>query len=313
MLKNKTRTNWMFIMFYKALLLAASLLLSSTQSYANSTTTLNWVGCGISKKAYVTDLAKSFEEKTSIHINIQGGGATKGIRNVVSGEADLGGTCRYNLPENPLEAGVGLEPVAWDSLVVITHKDNPVDNLSLKQIRMIYTGKITNWNELGGPDQKIVLFTRKSKYSGVGRTLRKLIFANFDQKIVSEKSFPSTGPLEKAIIETPFSMGITGISSAKLRDVKILKLGDVYPDYDNVKSGKYQLYRPLYISYNPDSKNIKEVKQFIRFCHSKAGREIMRNNGTIPYREGIHLVNLQLKQDLQAFRAGAEFSTKTTK
>ncbi len=71
---------------------------------------LNWVGCGISKKAYVTDLAQAFEKKTNIHINIQGGGATKGIRYVVSGDADLGGSCRYHLPENPLEAGAGFEP-----------------------------------------------------------------------------------------------------------------------------------------------------------------------------------------------------------
>lgn len=300
-------------MMNKAFLLAASFFLFTPVLQANTSPTLNWVGCGISKKAYVTDLATSFEEMTGIHINIQGGGATKGIRHVVSGDADLGGTCRYNLPDNPLEAGVGLEPVAWDSLVVITHKDNPVDNLSLKQIRMIYTGNITNWKELGGPDKEIVLFTRKSKNSGVGRTLRKLIFSNFEQEVVSKQTFPSTGPLEKAIIETPYSMGITGISSAKLRDVKILKLEDVYPSYDNVKAGKYQLYRPLYISYDPRSDNITEVKKFIRFCHSKTGREIMRNNGTLPYREGIHLVNLQLKQDLQAFRNGAEFSIKTTK
>lgn len=300
-------------MMHKAFLLASCLFLIAPVLQANSNPSLNWVGCGISKKAYVTDLAKAFEDKTNIHINIQGGGATKGIRHVISGDADLGGTCRYNLPDNPLEAGVGLEPVAWDSLVVITHKDNPVENLSLNQVRQIYTGNITNWKELGGPDAKIVLFSRKSKNSGVGRTLRKLIFANFDQDIVSQQSFPSTGPLEKAIIETPYSMGITGISSAKLRDVKILKLEDVYPSFENVKAGKYQLYRPLYISYDPRSKNINEVKQFIRFCHSKEGRNIMRNNGTLPYREGIHLVTLQLKQDLHAFRNGAEFSTKTTK
>jgi phosphate transport system substrate-binding protein len=300
-------------MLIRVFLASALLLLLSPSLHANSNPTLNWVGCGISKKAYVTDLAKAFEKKTNIHINVQGGGATKGIRHVVSGAADLGGTCRYNLPDNPLEAGVGLEPVAWDSLVVITNKETPVDNLSLKQVRQIYTGRITNWKELGGPDAEIVLFTRKSKNSGVGRTLRKLIFANFDQELVTHQSFPSTGPLEKAIIKTPFSLGITGISSAKLRDVKILKLGDVYPDYDNVKKGKYQLYRPLYISYDPDSNNIKEVRQFIRFCHSKVGRDIMRKNGTLPYREGIHLVASQLKQDLQAFRDGAELSAITTK
>ena len=274
---------------------------------------LNWVGCGISKKAYVTDLAQAFEEKTNIHINIQGGGATKGIRHVVSGDADLGGSCRYHLPENPLEAGAGFEPVAWDALAIITHKDNPVEELSLAQVRDIYTGKITNWNQVGGPDATIELYTRTSKYSGVGRTLRKLIFANFDQEIASTKSFPSSGPLEKAIVKTPYSISITGISSARLRDLKLISLDGVSPSYENIKSGRYQLYRPLYITYNHTSPKLADVKKFISFCHSREGRAIMKKNGTLPYREGISLVNLQLKQEMKAFRSGAAFSTKTVK
>lgn len=300
-------------MLQKLLLVIVSLCLYSLSLHAEPASTLNWVGCGISKKAYVTDLAKAFEKKTNIHINIQGGGATKGIRHVVSGDADLGGSCRYHLPEDPREAGAGFEPVAWDSLVIITHKDNPVTNLSLAQVKDIYTGKIKNWKEVGGPDAKIELFTRKSKYSGVGRTLRKLVFADFDQELASSQSFKSSGPLEKAIIKTPFSMGITGISSAKLRDVKILELGNIYPSYENVKAGKYQLYRPLYITYNPRSDKLAEIKQFTRFCHSREGREIMRKNGTLPYREGIHLVNLQLKQEMSAFRNGANISVETNK
>ena len=270
--------------------------------------TLNWVGCGISKKAYVTDLAKAFEKKTDIRINIQGGGATKGIREVVTGTADLGGSCRYQLPEDPREAGAGLEPVAWDALVVITNKDNPVDNLSMEQVKEIYTGKIRNWQVLGGPNAPVEVYTRKGKHSGVGRTLRKLIFADFDQKIVSTKSFPSSGPLEKAIMDNPHAIGITGISSARLRDVKILKLENIYPTYDAVKGGEYQLYRPLYLTYNPKSEKLAEVKQFISFCHSHEGREIMRKNGTLPYREGVHLVMRQIEQDLSAFRKGADFS-----
>ncbi len=285
----------------------------SLSSFANTNVTLSWVGCGISKKAYVTDLALAFEKKTNIHIDIQGGGATKGIRKVMTGDADLGGSCRYRLPEDPREASTGLEPVAWDALAVITDKQNPVDSLTLDQVRDIYTGKITNWKEVNGPDEKIILLTRKSKYSGVGRTFRKLIFANFDQEIASTKSFKSSGPLEKAIVTTPYSIGITGISSARLRDVKLLKLDDSSPSFENIKSGEYQLYRPLYITYNPSSKKLAEIKQFIKFCHSREGRKIMKKNGTLPYREAINLVNNQLKQDLSAFRNGAQFSSKTHK
>lgn len=300
-------------MFIRSTFLFVFFSVFSINSLAEPIDTLNWVGCGISKKAYVIDLSKAFEKKTNIHINIQGGGATKGIRTVVSGGADLGGSCRYQLPNNPLEAGVGLSPVAWDALVVITHKGNIVDNLTLSQVYDIYTGKITNWKQVGGIDATIEVFTRKSKYSGVGRTLRKLIFADFDKKLHSTRTFKSSGPLEKAIIKSSNAIAITGISSARLRDVKILKLGGVEPSYENIKAGKYQLYRPLYITYNPNSKKISNVKKFIHFANSAEGRRIMRENGTLPYREGISLVSLQIKQDLSAFRKGAQISVETTK
>jgi phosphate transport system substrate-binding protein len=295
----------------KLLFIFLSLILFSVTSLAEAAVTLNWVGCGISKKAYVADLSKAFGEKTGIHINVQGGGATKGIRKVVSGEADLGGSCRYQLPNDPREAGVGLEPVAWDALVVITHKDNVVDSLSLVQVHDIYLGKITNWKEVGGSDAAIEVFTRKSKFSGVGRTLRKLLFSDFDQELTSSQAFKSSGPLEKAVIKSPNAIAITGISSARLRDIKIQQLAGIAPTYDNIKAGKYQMYRPLYITYNPGSEKIAEVKKFISFTHSAKGRKIMRDNGTLPYLEGVPLISLQIQQELSAFRQGAEISVDT--
>ena len=294
--------------------LSAALLLSASYAIAETTETLNWVGCGISKKAYVTDLAKAFTEKTGIQINIQGGGDTKGIREVVKAQADLGGSCRYRLPEDPRESRVGLEPVAWDALVVITHKDNPVDDISMEAVQKVFAGEITNWKQLGGEDKAVEVFTRASKYSGVGRTLRKLIFADFDFELASTRQFKSSGPLEKAVIETPGAIAITGISSARLRDVKILSINGIAPTFANLKAGQYLLYRPLYITYNPLSDKLAEVKKFISFCHSMEGREIMKANGTLPYREAVHLVMKQIDQDLSSFRRsdGKGFSVSST-
>lgn len=290
------------------LLLTALLLFVPPLSTAAPVDTLNWVGCGISKKSYVTDLAKAFEEKYNIHINIEGGGASKGIRHVATGKADLGGTCRYTLPDDPREAGIGLEPIAWDALVVITHKNNPVDSISMQQVHDIYSGKITNWYQLGGENSDMQLYTRTSKYSGVGRTLRKLVFADFDYEIASSQSFPSSGPLEKAVENNSQSIGITGVSSARLRDVKILKIGGTEPSYDNIKSGEYIMYRPLYLVYNPESSKINLVKKFIKFCHNRAGRNIMKKNGTLPYIDGLPLVMKQIDQDTSAYKRGADLT-----
>lgn len=285
-----------------------AILFATVAHAAQAAQELNWVGCGISKKAYVTSLAKLFEERTGIHINIQGGGATKGIRQVVSQEADLGGSCRYQLPNDPREAGVGLEPVAWDALVIIVNKENPVDDISLQDVKNLFNGKIKNWKQLGGNDEPVDVFIRSSKYSGVGRTLRKHVYADFDKKLYSTKQFRSSGPLEKSVIENKNAIAVTGISSARLRDVKILKLDDIYPSVKNVKAGDYKIYRPLYITYNPESPRLEDIKQFIRFCHSAEGRTAMKKNGVVPYKEALSLIMKQIEQDDSAFKRGLELS-----
>jgi len=288
-----------------------ALLFTLIAHTAQATQELNWVGCGISKKAYVSSLAQLFEKETGIHINIQGGGATKGIRQVVSHEADLGGSCRYHLPDDPREAGVGLEPVAWDALVIIVNKENPVDDISLEDVKNLFNGKISNWKQLGGNDEPVEIFVRSSKFSGVGRTLRKNVFADYDKELYSTKQFKSSGPLEKAVVTNKNAIAVTGISSARLRNVKVLRLDDVMPSVDNVKAGRYKIYRPLYITYNPDSPRLEDIKKFIRFCHSREGRAAMKHNGVVPYKEALVLIMKQIEQDDSAFKRGLSLSVET--
>lgn len=248
----------------------------------------------------MTDLAQEYMKDTGIEIELQGGGATRGIHEVASGSADIGGSCRYHIPYDRAENKQGFEPVAWDALAVIVHKENPISNITSQQIRDVYEGKITNWKQLGGRDTPIKLFTRKGKISGVGRSIRKLIFADYDKDFNSTKSFKSSGPLEKELENDPDAIGITGISSARLRDVKILKLNDVYPDYGTIRKGRYELYRPLYIVYNPASSQLRHIKDFIKYAHSRKGREIMKENGVVPYMEALNLIVNQIGQERQA-------------
>jgi len=265
---------------------------------------LKWAGCGISKKAFMTEMAAAYEKKTGVKIDLKGGGATKGIRKTASGETDFGGSCRYRIDGHPKEAAVELKPVAWDALVVIAHKDNPVQDITLDQIRGMYLGKIKNWKELGGSDKPIKLYTRNGKSSGVGRTIRKLVFANYDQKFTSYKSVKSSGPLEKAVEKDVDAIGITGISSARKRNVKFLKLEGKEATFDNIKKGEYLLYRPLYLAIQLSGKNLEEVNKFYSFTHSPAGRKIMIANGTVPYLDALGLVMKQIEQEQRAEETG---------
>jgi len=268
--------------------------------------TLNWVGCGISKKSYMTKLAAEYLKSKKVEINLQGGGATRGIRDVANNLADLGGSCRFHLPNDELEKKVGFEPVAWDALAIITHKNNPVNNLSLGQVKNIYSGKIVNWKELGGEDKPIKLFTRKGKISGVGYTIRTIIFSDNTYDFPATKEFKSSGPLEKAVENDVDAIAITGVSSARLRNVKILSLNNKQPNYAAIKSGHYVLYRPLYITYNPNSENLPQIKDFIKFAHSRKGRKIMIANGVVPYLDALRLVMIQSRESLSSQKSSKQ-------
>jgi len=258
--------------------------------------TLRWVGCGISKKAYLVALAKAYEKKTGVVIDVQGGGATRGIREVASMSADIGGSCRRRIFGIEEESGVTQVPVAWDALVVITHKNNPVKDISLDNLRKVYLGEITNWRQLGGNDAAIELFARKGKISGVGRTARKLLFNDYEQEFAATRIFKSSGPLEKEVVANPNALAISGISSVRKRDVKILKLDGKSPSYENVKSGNYLLYRPLYLVYNENSRHADVIKDFIRYTDTEEGRDVIRSNGTVPYLEALNLMKNKLQE-----------------
>ena len=121
------------------------LLALSATAAANAKDTMLWAGCGITKKAFMAELATAYQRKTGIEIVMEGGGAAKGIRRVADRSVALGGTCRPKLPNREDELHSRLNPVAWDALTVITHPDNPIKDISMDELRAVYDGLITNW------------------------------------------------------------------------------------------------------------------------------------------------------------------------
>lgn len=287
----------------------ALLLSGALQAAPSEAKKITWAGCGISKNAFMNEMAAAYEKKTGIKVELLGGGATKGIRQVSSKEVKIGGTCRHTLTnQNTLltdseERRVQLAPVAWDALVVIVHKDNPVNNLSLDQLRGLYKGKYTNWKELGGRDAPIELYVRKGKISGVGRTLRELLFYNYDEEFVAKHVVEESATLEKDMVTNLNGAGVTGVSSARKLEkagiAKILRLDGKEASYDNIKSGQYLLYRPLYMVTNLDERD-PDVKKFVQFASGEEGKAIMRQVGTVPYEDAVNLWLTYLDQQNKA-------------
>lgn len=275
------------------LLAAMALLTQSATATAQDNDTITWAGCGITKKSFMQELANGFTAKTGVNFNLEGGGATRGVRDAAKLKIDIGGSCRITLPNtDPSEMHVTLHPVAWDALAIIVHPSNPVSSLDMQQVRDIYEGRVTNWKEVGGNDAPIKLFVRQGKISGVGYAIRQYIFEDSEREFVTDHVFPSTGPLEEALEADPDAIGITGISSARKRNVKVIGFSGMDPSFENVRDGKYGLYRPLFLVTGPKPSPV--VREFIAFATSEEGRKIIRDNQAVPYHDALHLVSRML-------------------
>ena len=235
----------------------------------------------------MSELAKEYKQEAGVDIQLSGGGATRGtrgIRGVASGEIQIGGSCRHAL-DVPEENKAFLYPIAWDALVIVTQKDNPIENITSSQLKGIYSGDILDWSELGLPKNygKINLHIRVGKISGVGFMSRLLMFYNPDMEFKSNLVHKSSGPLEKALSEDLRGIAITGVSSARKRpNLKILGLDGVKPSAEQIIKGNYSLIRPLYITVHKDKSETGPAADFVKYALSSKGQSVISNTGTVP-------------------------------
>ncbi|MBF0588077.1 MAG: phosphate ABC transporter substrate-binding protein [Magnetococcales bacterium] len=275
-------------------IVAAFMLMLGMTPAISSANDVTWTGCGITKKAFMKEVANAYQAKTGVTVQLSGGGATKGVRAASAGTTDIGGTCRHRLrrPDGNIhdqEEEAQLFPVAWDGIVMITHPSNPVENINLKDLKAIYRGEITSWKSLGGPDRPIILATRDGKYSGTGHMFRLFLFQDQEFGFKARSLvFKSTGPLEKKVGRTPYSLALDGISSARKQPVKILKIDGIAPSKENIANGRYPLFRPLYLALNKNRQS-EAGRKVVDFVLSDEGQAIISDQGTVNLHEGRRL------------------------
>ena len=273
---------------------------SATAASVEAKGTLTWTGCGITKRAFMEELARAYKKKTGVEILISGGGATKGIRDPAAGRSDLGGSCRHKL-DVPEEEAAELIQVAWDAVVVVVHADNPVTDISRKQLEGVFSGRIDNWDALGAPSDygKINVHVREGKTSGVGLMGRLFVFKDVEFDYKATKVHASTGPLERTIGSDRQGVGLTGIASAsRQKRLKMLKLNGIEPTAANVINGSYTLSRPLHLVVHRDNRDKGPVADFVRFALSAEGQKAIAATGTIPINDVPATVRSRYDADL---------------
>ncbi len=275
------------------LYLIAIALLFSSCTFAQGTR-LSWSGDIETARSFMGQLAELYKAQKKIDIQLKIGGTSQSIRDVASKKSDFGGSSRHLLDRAPEELGVTLYPIVWDGLVVVVNKAQTISNISLEQLRDLYNGNTNNWSQLGGADAELHFFTRTDRHAGVDYSLRQLLLSPGTADTVSGRTFDNADTLEAAVEKDAQAIGVTTISSARSRNLKILTLDGVSARYNAIKDGSYPLYHPIYITARNDSRNRRHIQNFLRFVRGSAAKRIIKRNGIVPYTEGFALVSKQL-------------------
>ena len=249
-------------------------------SKAHAADYLTVSGCSISNVGYLTELAEEYEKRTGVKIFVRGGGSVVGIEDLRSGKVDFAASCRPRDAGDP--ADITYIQVAWDALAFIVHESNPVENVTLDEVRSIYAGRITGWRQLKGRDAPIKVFISRTKtgLSGVEASTKQLVL-NGKDPVESANTFfvASSGLVEQMVEENTDGFATTGITSARKRNVKILKVNGITPTNKAIINNRYPLKRPLFILVPKNPK--PEVKKFVDFTLSKAGQRFLKSLNVI--------------------------------
>ena len=220
-------------------------------------------------------MAEAFMKKYDINVTVQGGGSGTGIKMVGEGTVDIGASSREIKEEEKEKYDLNVYPIAIDGLAIIVHPSNKIENLTVKQLRDIFSGKITNWKELGGEDKEIVLVIR-AEGSGTRAFFEERVMGNV---AVSRRALqkPSNGSVKASVSGNESAIGYIGAGYVD-KYVKAVKIEGVYPSPENIRSGKYILSRELYYVTKEES---EEVKLFLDFVLSDEGQKIVEEAGFI--------------------------------
>ena len=204
-------------------------------------------------------------------------GSGSGIQAVQEGRCDIGLSSRA-LKDAEKEAGLTETVLAYDGIAMIVNPANPVEDLSLEQIADIYTGKITNWSEVGGNDSQIVLIGREAG-SGTRGGFEEIVGVVDACQYRQELS--STGDVITTVAQNPDAIGYASLAAVK-DTVKALKVAGVTPTEATVKDGTYTIQRPFVLATKTGEKLNDVAQAFFDYVTSADVGEIITAAGAVP-------------------------------
>ncbi len=220
-------------------------------------------------------------------IQVSGGGSGTGIAALINGTTDICEASRdMKEKEHRLAERNGVEPfrvsVALDGIAVFLHESNPLNDLSIAQLKGIYTGAITNWEEVGGKDEMIILYSRENN-SGTYVFFKEHVL---DQEDYADRTqtLPGTAAVVNAVSKDKAGIGYGGLAWAAGVKFCGVKADDttaaVLPTAETVSDGSYPISRELYWFFN--GKPEGEMKKLLNWCLSEEGQKLAEEVGYVP-------------------------------
>jgi phosphate transport system substrate-binding protein len=222
-------------------------------------------------------------------VQVTGGGSGTGIAALLNGATDI---CNSSRPMKPAEIADFVKKfkarpheykTCLDGLSVYVHADNPLKEISIPQLEAIFTGKVTNWKQVGGPDAPISLYGRENS-SGTYEFFKEHVLQKKDFAPAT-KTMPGTAAVIQGVAKDKNAIGYGGIAYGEgVKHLKVSKTDGgtaVEPTEENVLSGKYPIARYLF-NYVAPAKDNGEVAAYIEWCTSDEGQAVVKDVGYFP-------------------------------
>lgn len=203
-------------------------------------------------------------------------GSGSGITAVAEGRCDIGLSSRA-LKEDEKAQGLTETTLALDGIAVIVNPENPVDDLTLEQIAKIYTGEISNWKDVGGNDEEIVLIGREA---GSGTRDGFESITDTAEACRYRQELTSTGDVITTVAQNPNAIGYASLAAVE-DTVKSLSVDGVQPSEDTVKDGSYAIQRPFVLVTRTDAPLSDPAQAFFDFATSADAASIIIKAGAV--------------------------------
>lgn len=231
-----------------------------------------------SMEKVIGGLGEAFEEENpGVTFTYNPTGSGSGITAVTEGRCDIGLSSR-DLKDEELAQGLTETVLAKDGIAIVVNPENKVEDLTVEQIADIFTGKITNWKEVGGDDVEIVLIGREA---GSGTRDGFESITGTEEACQYRQELTSTGDVITTVAGNPAAIGYASLASVQ-DSVKAVTVGGVAPTEETIADGSYAVQRP-FILVTKEGEQLSDAAQaFFDYATSEAAHEIITSAGVVP-------------------------------